>query len=116
MTQFRTIAIALCALALMVSSVTMAVARNQPRPVGEMVLCTGYGMVVVGVDAQGQPAGPMMPCPDCVPALAGLAGAESALPQPALTLSTLAHALRNLPAPAQGAPVFHHPRAPPVMV
>lgn len=114
MMQLRSIAIALCALAVMVSSVTMAVARNQPRAIGEMVLCTGYGMVVVSIDAEGQPTGPMMPCPDCVPSLAGLTESASTLPPPPRRLIAQAHALRSLPAPATGAPVFHHPRAPPV--
>lgn len=112
----RTIAITLLALAVMASSVTMAVARNQPRPIGEMVLCTGYGMVMVSVDAQGQPTGPMMPCPDCVITLAGLDGGGAVLPQPPKTLVAQAHALRSLPAPAPGAPVFRHSRAPPVAV
>lgn len=116
MKQFRALAVTLLALAVMASSVTMATARHQPRPVGEMVLCTGYGMVVVSVDAHGQPTGPMMPCPDCVPALAGLEGTAAILPQPALTLRSQAHTLRNLPAPARGAAVFRHPRAPPAAV
>lgn len=116
MIRLRPIAIALLALAVMASSVPMAVARNQPRPIGEMVLCTGYGMVVVSVDAQGQPTGPMMPCPDCVMTLAGLDGAGAVLPPPPLVLIAQAHALRSLPAPAPGATVFHNPRAPPVAV
>ena len=116
MKQFRALAVTLLALAVMASSVTMATARHQPRPVGEMVLCTGYGMVVVSVDAHGQPTGPMMPCPECVPALAGLEGTATILPQPAWTLRSQAHPLRNLPAPARGAAVFRHPRGPPAAV
>lgn len=116
MKQFRALAVTLLALAVMASSVTMATARHQPRPVGEMVLCTGYGMVVISVDAHGQPTGPMMPCPDCVPALAGLEGTAAILPQPALTLRSQVHILRNLPAPARGAAVFRHPREPPAAV
>lgn len=115
MIAFRTIAMNLLVLAVMASSVTMAVARNQPRPTGEMVLCTGYGMVVVGVDAQGKPIGPMMPCPDCVVSFVGLEGRAAALPLPSRSLVALAHALRKQPAPALGAPVFRHPRAPPVL-
>ena len=114
MMQFRAIAIALLALAVMASSVTMAVARNQPRPIGEMVLCTGYGMVVVSVDAQGQPTGPMMPCPDCIISLAGLTDTPAMLPAAPQLLVAHAYSLRSLPAPATGTPVFRHPRAPPV--
>lgn len=116
MKTLRSFAIAMLALAVTLSSVTMAVARNQPRPIGEMVLCTGYGMVVVSVDAQGQPVGPMMPCPDCVLSLAGLEGSAATVPMPPQTLLALAHALRSLPAPATGSPVFHLSRAPPVAV
>jgi len=116
MIALRSFAITLLALCVMVGSVSMAVARNQPRPVGDVVLCTGYGMVVVGVDAQGQPTGPMMPCPECVIAFSGLAEAGAALPVPPQTLVAQIHALRNLPAPAVGAQVFRHPRAPPVAV
>jgi len=116
MKTVRSIAITLLALAVMVSSVTMAVARQQPRPMGEMVLCTSYGMVVMSVDAQGQPTGPMMPCPDCVLSLAGLEGGAATVPLPAQALVALAHALRSLPATAPEAPVFRHPRAPPVAV
>jgi len=116
MMRLRSFAITLLALAVMASSVTMAVARNQPRPIGEMVLCTGYGMVMVSVDAQGQPTGPIMPCPDCVISLAGLDGIGAVLPLPPQTLVTQGHALRSLPAPATGAPVFRRARAPPVTV
>jgi hypothetical protein len=98
------------------SSVTMVQARHQARAHGDMVICTGIGMITVAVDAQGQPVGPMLPCPDCTPALAALDAGPAPVPGPALRLLALAHPLRATPAPVVGAPVFHHARAPPAAV
>jgi hypothetical protein len=57
-------------LALALASVTMATARAQSASVaGEITICSGYGVVSVAVDADGNPVGPVHPCPDC---LAGL--------------------------------------------
>ena len=116
MQRLRSLALIMLALAVMASSVTMAQARHQARAVGEVVLCTGYGMVSIGVDADGQPTGPMMPCPDCIMAMAGLDISPATAPPPPRRLVALAHALRDRPAPASGAPVFRHARAPPVAV
>ena len=44
----------------------MAVARGQTRVAGEIVLCTGYGISTVTVDANGEPTGPIHICPDMV--------------------------------------------------
>ncbi|MFN3954052.1 MAG: hypothetical protein ACK4LQ_06315 [Pararhodobacter sp.] len=112
----RALSVLFLVLAVMASSVTMAVARQQARAVGEMVLCTGYGMVVVSVDAQGQPTGPMMPCPDCVMAVSALTAGPAVLPAPPQVLAALEHALRDLPAPATGRTVHKRTRAPPVAV
>ena len=57
------------ALVVALTSLTMAVARGQGRPVGETVLCLGLGTVSVLVDAQGRPVGPVHLCPDATPAL-----------------------------------------------
>lgn len=32
---------------------------------GEIILCTGTGLISVQVDAEGQPIGPMHYCPEC---------------------------------------------------
>lgn len=61
------------AVVLGMSSVTMAVARGHAAAPGtEMVICTGYGLVTVTLDAEGNPTGPVHPCPDCVMGLAAL--------------------------------------------
>ena len=67
-----------CLIAL--TSVQMAQARGQARPVGIMVLCIGTETRTVSVDANGQPVEAPHLCPDCVMALmAALPGEESAV-------------------------------------
>ncbi|PKP72647.1 MAG: hypothetical protein CVT84_17675, partial [Alphaproteobacteria bacterium HGW-Alphaproteobacteria-6] len=69
---------ALLAIVLALTSVTMAVARGQTRVAGQVVLCSGYGMVLVGIDAAGNPVaeaeggpagGTVHLCPDMVLAM-----------------------------------------------
>lgn len=82
---------ALLAVILALTSVTMAVARGQTRVAGQVVLCSGYGVVIVHLDAAGNPVdGPegrpgeaVHLCPDMVLAmLAALPGAEALPPRP----------------------------------
>ena len=114
MQRCRSFALILLALAVMVSSVTMVQARHQARAVGEVVLCTGYGMVSIEVDVDGRPVGPMLPCPDCIITATGLDTGPAALPMPPLDIAALTHALRDRSAPSHGAPLFRHARGPPV--
>ncbi|MDZ4096395.1 MAG: hypothetical protein U1D35_15970 [Paracoccaceae bacterium] len=72
MTLLRPLLSLALALVLMATSVTMAVARGQAVSGTEMVICSGYGMVTIEVDAEGNPIGPVHACPDC---LAGLMAA-----------------------------------------
>ncbi len=51
---------------LALTSVTLAVARGAPGPVGVMVICTGEGMQRLAVDADGQPVAQPHICPDCL--------------------------------------------------
>jgi hypothetical protein len=53
------------ALVLALTSVTMAQARGQAMAVGQIVICSGGGIVSVPVDAEGRPTGPAHLCPDC---------------------------------------------------
>lgn len=48
------------------ASVTMAVARGQAAGVSEVTICSGYGVVSITLDAEGNPVGPVHPCPDCL--------------------------------------------------
>ena len=52
----------------------MSVARAQAAAAQgqDIVICSGYGVVTITVDADGNPISPVHPCPDCV---AGLAAA-----------------------------------------
>lgn len=82
--KFRSLAMVLLCLALVASSVTMAVARSQAAAMSAGVftaeICSGYGVTTITLDADGNPVGPVHPCPDC---LAGLAAyLPPSLPQP----------------------------------
>ena len=52
-------------LALTLTGQSMAMARGATDAAGQMVICTGAGVVVVHVDAEGNPTGPPHICPDC---------------------------------------------------
>jgi hypothetical protein len=88
----------LLAALLSLTSVTVAVARTQAMGATEMVICSGYGVVTVTLDANGNPTGPVHPCPDC------LAGVTAFLvpshPAPALRPATRAEVLVPLAPPA----------------
>jgi hypothetical protein len=58
------------ALVLALASQTMAVARTHAAQPGmTMVICSGYGVTTVTLDAEGNPTGPVHPCPDCLSGL-----------------------------------------------
>jgi hypothetical protein len=52
----------------------IAVARAQAAgPQGQdVVICSGYGVVSITVDADGNPIMPVHPCPDCIAGLAAV--------------------------------------------
>ncbi|MGR3376243.1 hypothetical protein [Salipiger abyssi] len=59
----------------------MAVARAQPAPAGEIVICSGLGLVTVMVDAEGNPVGHSHVCPDGLLTLFAAAGGGWTPPQ-----------------------------------
>ena len=72
-------------LLLTVSSVGFGMARGLIPPAGQMVICTGNGLITVSFDANGQPVESHTLCPDSVMSLqAAVAvpplGAESDVP------------------------------------
>lgn len=71
-------------LVLAMTGYQMAVARAQPMPVGQMVICSGLGLVTVMVDADGQPVEHSHVCPDGLMTLFTAVGAawEPPLHQP----------------------------------
>lgn len=95
------------------SSVTMAQARHHPRAAGVMELCTGIGMIAVSVDAQGNPVGPMLPCPDCTPAAFALPDGGVRFDGPAQRLVALQPRPVMQPAPDLRMARTRHARAPP---
>lgn len=113
MIRLRFLAGLLLALVLGVSSVTMAVARGHASAPGTaMVICTGYGLITVTLDAEGNPTGPVHPCPDCVVAMAALAVAPSLPPVLPLRRGRAARPLSR-PAPAARPRRARRARGPP---
>ncbi len=112
----RALSLTFLVLVLAAGSVTMASARHQARAVGETVICTGYGIATISLDAEGNPTGPLILCPDCVPALAALTDAVTPGPQAPSRLTPLRFARRDISAVVPVTPVHHQPRAPPVPV
>jgi len=55
---------ALLVVVVAVTSVTVAVARAQPRVADEMVICSGYAVITVYLDAQGNRVSHPLPCPE----------------------------------------------------
>lgn len=92
MTQlFRLFSLITLCLALALGSVSMAVARGQAVAMSKggttLVICSGYGVMTITLDDQGNPVGPIHPCPEC------LAGLAAYLPPgfPAIVPVMLAH-------------------------
>jgi hypothetical protein len=104
------------ALTVALSSVTMAQARHHARAADLVQLCTGVGMIVIAVDAKGNPVGPTLPCPECTPALAALPGTDRAVIGLAERLVPLAFAAADRAHPPHPAARHRYARAPPVPV
>ncbi|MCC5999347.1 MAG: hypothetical protein JJU19_00580 [Pararhodobacter sp.] len=116
MQAFRSLALILLALAVMAASVPMAMARHHGGAVGTVELCTGTGMITLRLDAEGNPAGPEVPCPDCMPALSAALPDAVAGPVLPLRLVGCVPALRDRDAPCAALSFHRHARAPPVPV
>lgn len=102
-------------LTLALSGVTLARAHGAAPGLHQVVICSGAGTVTLTLDADGNPAGPPLPCPDCI------AGLAAALPeQPAAAPDRLQPAERLLlPAATPRtatAPHVRRARGPPVPV
>ncbi|WP_126979382.1 hypothetical protein [Frigidibacter oleivorans] len=74
----RSLATTLLILIVGVTSQSMAIARGQTRIADTVVICSGYGIVSIQVDAEGNPVGAPHICPDM--ALSLLAAPEVAPP------------------------------------
>ncbi|MCB1410283.1 MAG: hypothetical protein KDK22_12555 [Rhodobacteraceae bacterium] len=118
MKPFRALQLVLLVLLLVCGSYTMASARHQARAVGQTVVCTGYGVTTITIDAQGNPVpdGPMILCPDCVPALAALTDSVTPLIRAPSRLTPVRYARRVTLVHQPEAPVHWLSRAPPAGV
>ena len=76
----RTYAVMTLALIVALSSVPHAQARHAAHGAQTMVICTGYGLVRITLDANGNPVEQSLPCPDCVLTLAAMLVEPAALP------------------------------------
>lgn len=115
----RSFSALLLILALAAGSVSMAVARGHAAAAAggsTIVICSGYGVMTITLDADGNPTGPILPCPDC---LSGLALAV--LPGQA-ALSGFDAPFHGLIVPADSAQIASQPlrlppaRGPPALV
>ncbi|AKS46855.1 hypothetical protein SAMN05444287_1979 [Octadecabacter temperatus] len=89
MTRILTLTLALL---IAVTSQQMAMARGMARDAsGQVILCTGQGVMTVTLDAQGEPMGPVHICPDCALTLMAFADAPIAAESAAIHIQTLAH-------------------------
>ena len=115
MTRLQSLLSVLLVLILGLSTYAVGVARGQAPAVGEMVLCTGQGIVTVGIDAEGNPVERQTLCPDNAATLL----AAVAVAGPALPVAPAVLGRRSLPAVA-AAPLLPRPgarqaRAPPLV-
>lgn len=114
MKTLRALSLLWMVLVLATSSVTMAMARHQPRAIGAVELCTGYGLVSVAIDAQGNPTGPLMPCPDATPALAALTDVVNPVIRTPGVLTPVQFQMRDIASAIHPVSNYRHSRAPPV--
>ena len=91
--MFRVILSAILALVLALTSQNMAVAKGANAAVDHVVICSGAGVSVIFVDANGDPTEAPHLCPDCLisvplaapsglPGLPGVVRTAPALPLP----------------------------------
>lgn len=113
MTRIRTSFALLLALTLAVASVGFVQARHMAAGAQTMVICTGYGLVQVTLDADGNPVERTLPCPDCVIVPLALGPDVGAIVQPVITLGQAEWTLRDTLRKAAAAGHWHSPRAPP---
>lgn len=97
---------------LVAGSLTMAVARGHMAASSQLVICSGYGVITVTLDARGNPVQSVHACPDCLAAnISGLLPASLVVMSPtnsrrvALLLATVApHGQTPPNASARGPP------------
>jgi hypothetical protein len=102
------------ALMLAATSITLAVARGQTRIGGQVaVLCSGGGMLVVTLDAEGKPTGPAHLCPELAVGLFAALDLAAPLPERRVTVGRVVHVPARAPV-AGSRPVPPSARGPPL--
>lgn len=114
MTRIRPLFSLMLALVLMATSVTMAVARGQAVSGTEVVICSGYGMTTIEIDAEGNPIGPVHSCPDCLAGVLATLPPDLPLIQRPAAISRALHDLRvaHLPSHDEAPPRARGPPLP----
>lgn len=113
----RALSLVFLVLTLIAGSASMATARHQARGVTSLVICSGFGLTTVTLDAQGNPveSKPVL-CPDCLPALAALTDTVVTAVAAPGELSPVRFASREIPAPVPPAPVHSLSTGPPALI
>lgn len=62
----RSLSVVALALSLALASIGFVQARHLAAGAQTLVICTGYGLVSITIDADGNPVEHTLPCPDCV--------------------------------------------------
>ena len=111
----RLMAVAL-ALVIALTSSHMVLARSQAVAVDRVVICSGYGVMTIDLDADGNPIGPVHLCPECMAAhgLAVLAD-PTRVQRPDAAALSLGWALVKTDHDGR-APIALRARAPPVNI
>lgn len=112
----RTLTALLLSLALALSGVTPARAHAAAPGLHEVVICSGDGTVTLTLDAEGNPAGPPLPCPDCIAGLAAALPEKPAAPPDRLQPSEQSLLLPPDTSRAATRPYTRRARGPPVPI
>lgn len=114
MARLRSYVSGFLVLILVLTGHSAAIARGMPGPAGYVEYCLGEAAVIVPVDDQGNPVGPVHICPELsLSLLDWVAPAPAALPPVTLTVSravvrtqTQDAAIRAVQASARAPPAF----------
>lgn len=103
------------ALLIAVTSQQMAMARGMARDAsGQVILCTGDGVITVTLDAQGEPMETVHICPDCALTLMAFTDAPIIVESTVVYIQTLAQTpVSTLQIPA--VPTRTQARGPPLL-
>jgi hypothetical protein len=115
---FRPIGLLILCFALVAGSVSMAVARGQAAALSQggttLVICSGYGVMTVTLDAEGKPVGPVHLCPQCLAGLAAYMPPGLAAVLPKILPSEKAAALEGAHQPRSAGVLVTRARGPPL--